>query len=232
VSEASGSNLRGRLVVVTGGAGALGGAVVAAFARAGAVVHVPVHGAQPASGPSGVTYTGGVNLTDEAAVTAFYAGLPAPLWASVHLAGGFAMSPIAETTLADLRGQLDLNLVTTFLCCREAVRRMRQRGDGAGGRIVNVAARTALRPEAGKIAYGVAKAGVVSLTAALGEELRAEEIAVNAVAPGTIDTPANRAAMPGADRSSWVKPEALAALILTLVSPDLGAATGATIPAF
>jgi len=191
-----------------------------------------VHAAPPASGEPGVTYTGGVNLTDEAAVTAFYANLPDPLWASVHLAGGFAMSAIAETTLAELRGQLDLNLVTTFLCCREAVRRMRQRGDGAGGRIVNVAARTALRPEAGKIAYGVAKAGVVSLTAALGEELRADGIAVNAVAPGTIDTPANRAAMPGADPSSWVKPEALAALILTLASPDLGAATGATIPAF
>jgi len=232
VSAASGSNLQGRLVVVTGGAGALGGAVVAAFARAGAVVHVPVHGKPPEPGEPAVTYTGGVNLTEEAAVEAFYAGLGAPLWGSVHLAGGFAMSPIAEIKLADLRGQLDLNLVTTFLCCREAVRRMRARGDGAGGRIVNVAARTALRPEAGKIAYGVAKAGVVSLTAALGEELRPEGIAVNAVAPGTIDTPANRAAMPGADRSGWVKPEALAALILTLTSPDLGAATGAAIPAF
>jgi len=232
VSDASVSTLRGRLVVVTGGAGALGGAVVAAFARAAAVVQVPVRGAPPASGQPGVAYTRGVDLTDEAAVAAFYAGLPAPLWASVHLAGGFAMSPIAETKLADLRGQLDLNLVTTFLCCREAVRCMRQRGDGAGGRIVNVAARTALRPEAGKISYGVAKAGVVSLTAALGEELRPEGIAVNAVAPGTIDTPANRAAMPGADRAGWIAPDALAALIVTLTSPDLGAATGATIPAF
>ena len=224
--------MQGRLVVVTGGAGALGGSVVAAFVRAGAVVHVPVHGRPPEPGERGVTYTAGVNLTEEGAVEAFYAGLGAPLWASVHLAGGFAMSPIAETKLADLRGQLDLNLVTTFLCCREAARRMRARGDGAGGRIVNVAARTALRPEAGKIAYGVAKAGVVSLTAALGEELRAEGIAVNAVAPGTIDTPANRTAMPDADRSGWVSPEALATLILTLTSPELGAVTGATIPAF
>lgn len=226
------SNLSGRLVVVTGGAGALGSSVVAAFVRAGAVVHVPVHGPAPAPGTPGVTYAAGVNLTDEAAVVAFYAGLPGALWASVHLAGGFAMSAIADTRLADLRAQLDLNLVTTFLCCREAVRRIRQRGDGAGGRIVNVAARTALRPEAHKIAYGAAKAAVVSMTAALGDELRAEGVAVNAVAPGTIDTPANRAAMPDADRSGWVAPDALAALILTLTSPDLGPATGATIPVF
>ena len=150
----------------------------------------------------------------------------------MHLAGGFAMAGITETRLADLRAQLDLNLVTTFLCCREAVRKFRRRADAAGGRIVNVAARTALRPEGGKVAYGAAKAGVVSLTAALAEELRAERIVVTAVAPGTLDTPANRAAMPGIDPGAFVKTEALAALILLLASDELGAASGAIIPAY
>ena len=92
------------------------------------------------------------------------------------------MAPLTETSLADLRAQLDINLVTTFLCCREAVRRLRRRGDGEGGRLVNVASRAALQPEKGKVAYSVAKAGVVALTTSLAEELRAEGIAVNAVA--------------------------------------------------
>ncbi len=124
--------MEGRQVVVTGGAGALGRAVVEAFVAAGAVVHVPVRGKPPADGLAGVNYVPGVDLTDEAAVVAFYSGLPEALWASVHVAGGFGMAGITQTTLADLRAQLDVNLVSAFLCCREAVRRFRAR-PGAGG---------------------------------------------------------------------------------------------------
>src|SRR4051812_38168333 len=93
------SALRGRHVVVTGGAGALGAEVVAAFRRAGAVVHVPVRGARApaelAALPE-VRVVTGVELTDDAVVTAFYAGLPGDLWASVHVAGGFTMGGIGE----------------------------------------------------------------------------------------------------------------------------------------
>jgi NAD(P)-dependent dehydrogenase (short-subunit alcohol dehydrogenase family) len=223
---------------VTGGAGALGAAVVTAFADAGAVVHVPVRGASvPAAGADlRVQMVGGIDLTDEAAVTAFYAALPDELWASVHLAGGFAMAPLAETSLADLRGQLDINLVTTFLCCREAVRRFRRRGAGQGqadlGRLVNVASRAALQPEKGKAAYSVAKAGVVSLTTSLAEELRAEGIAVNAVAPGIIDTAANRAAMPGADATRFVPPAQIADVIVYLASPASRVVSGAIVPVY
>jgi NAD(P)-dependent dehydrogenase (short-subunit alcohol dehydrogenase family) len=230
--------LDGRNVVITGGAGALGRAVVAAFRDAGAVCHVPVRGEAPAPEHPGVRYVGGVDLTRESAVTSFYAHAPEDLWASVHLAGGFAMSGIAETSLADFRFQLDLNLTTTFLCCREAVRRFRARprgggnSGGGGGRIVNVASRAALggAPRKGKAAYSVAKAGVVSLTGALAEELEAEGILVNAVAPGTIDTPANRAAMPASAVAQMVAPEAIARVILWLASPENTVASGAVVP--
>jgi NAD(P)-dependent dehydrogenase (short-subunit alcohol dehydrogenase family) len=219
---------------VAGGAGALGTSVVAAFADAGAMVHVPVRGpSKPAAGADlRVHVVGGVDLTDEAAVVAFYAGLPDALWASVHLAGGFAMAPLTETSLGDLRAQLDINLVTTFLCCREAVRRIRRRGDREGGQLVNVASRAALQPEKGKAAYSAAKAGVVSLTTSLAEELRAEGIAVNAVAPGTIDTPANRAAMPGADATRFVPPAQIADVIVYLASPANRLVSGAIVPVY
>ena len=219
---------------MTGGAGALGTSVVAAFADAGAVVHVPVRGpSNPAGGADLRVHTvGGVDLTDEAAVVEFYAGLPDALWASVHLAGGFAMAPLTETSLADLRAQLDINLVTTFLCCREAVRRFRRRGTGEGGRLVNVASRAALQPEKGKAAYSAAKAGVVSLTTSLAEELRAEGIAVNDVAPGTIDTAANRAAMPGADATRFVPAPQIADVIVYLASPANRVVSGAIVPVY
>jgi NAD(P)-dependent dehydrogenase (short-subunit alcohol dehydrogenase family) len=167
----------------------------------------------------------GVDLTDEAAVESFYRGLPA-LWASVHLAGGFAAAPLLQTRLADLRGQLDVNLVTAFLCCREAVRKM---GNG-GGRIVNVSSRAVLVPAGGSLAYTASKGALTSFTAALAEEVRGQGILVNAVAPSTIDTPANRAAMPAADHSRWAEPADIARTILWLASPANALTWGSVIP--
>jgi NAD(P)-dependent dehydrogenase (short-subunit alcohol dehydrogenase family) len=211
-------------VVITGGRGGLGGAVVEAFVAAGATCHLPERG--PASPRPGVQVIPGVDLTSEEAVHALYQGLP-PLWASVHLAGGYAGAPFVETALADLRAQLEINLVTAFLCCREAARQMT-----SGGRIVNVASRAALEPSGGSIAYTVSKAAVVGLTRSLAEELREKRILVNAVAPATIDTPANRAAMPKADPGRWTKPAELAKLILWLASPDNSVTSGAVLPAY
>jgi len=219
-------------VVISGGTGALGRSVVEAFADAGAVVHVPVRGKPPVDGIAGVRYVAGVDLSDEAAVVAFYAGLPDTLWASIHLAGGFAMADIAETMLQDLRAQLDMNLVSAFLCCREAVRRFRLRPDGNGGRIVNVASRAALQPGGGKIAYTLAKTGVVALTQALAAEVKDEGILVNAIAPGTIDTAANRAAMADADAGRFVAPADVAAVILWLASPANRVGSGAVVPVY
>jgi NAD(P)-dependent dehydrogenase (short-subunit alcohol dehydrogenase family) len=138
-------------IVVTGGTGALGTAVVGRLRSAGAVCHVtnPVaagldHYAH--SGGLGVYVTSGVDLADEAAVTRFYAGLP-PLWASIHLAGGFAMAPVAETKAADFEAQFRLNALSCFLRSRAAIAAFRARsapgrpGGATGGRVVNVAAR-------------------------------------------------------------------------------------------
>src|ERR1700730_9630304 len=172
-------------VVVTGGTGALGSAVVAALVEAGAVCHVPHLAAAdaehfPLRGHAKVKLVPGIDLTDETAVARLYGGVSA-LWASIHLAGGFAMTDVAKTPQAELMKQIDLNLVTAFLSCRAAVNAM-TRG-GQGGRIVNVAARPALewRSGAGMTAYTASKAAVAALTVALAEEVVKAGILVNAV---------------------------------------------------
>jgi NAD(P)-dependent dehydrogenase (short-subunit alcohol dehydrogenase family) len=216
-------------VVITGGDGALGHAVVDAFRGAGAVCHLPVLESAASSAP-GVHRTGPVDLTDERAVEAYYAGLP-PLAASVHLAGGYAGAPVVETSLGDLDRMLRLNLATAFLCCREAVKAMRKAGSGVG-RIVNVGARVSEMPIAGAAAYTVSKAGVAALTRALALEVKGDGILVNAVLPSIIDTPANRAAMPQADHARWPRPEEIARAVLWLASEENRLTSGALIPVY
>ncbi len=218
----------GRHVVITGGDGALGQAVVQAFLDAGASCHLPVFGEAPTQAAAGTHITGKVDLTNQVAVVEYYAGLP-PLFASVHLAGGFKSKPIAETSRADLEQQLALNLLTAFLCCREAVKAFRKSG---GGRIVNVAARVIEQPAPEMVAYAISKAGVAGLTRALAVEVRGEGILVNAVLPSIIDTPANRAAMPDAKTERWPKPAQLARTILWLASPENQLTSGALIPVY
>jgi NAD(P)-dependent dehydrogenase (short-subunit alcohol dehydrogenase family) len=229
-------DFRDRHVVVTGGTGALGAAVVAALVEAGAVCHVPYLVAAeaehfPLRDHTTVKLVAGIDLTDESAVAHLYGGVPA-LWASIHLAGGFAMAAVAKTTKAELKKQIDLNLVTAFLSCAAAVNAIAR--TGAGGRIVNVAARPALewRSGAGMAAYTASKAAVAALTAALAEEVAKSGILVNAVAPSIMDTPANRAAMPQADYSAWPKVEEVAATILFLASPDNKVTRGGVVPVY
>jgi NAD(P)-dependent dehydrogenase (short-subunit alcohol dehydrogenase family) len=229
-------NFRDRHVVVTGGTGALGGAVVGALLDTGAVCHVPyLHEAEAAHfahrGHARVTLVAGSDLADETAVARLYDGLPS-LWGSIHLAGGFAFGPIAETNKAALMRQMEMNLVTSFLCCRAAVHVMRN--GGQGGRIVNVAARPALewRLGANMTAYTASKAAVAALTAALAEEVAKENILVNAVAPSIMDTPTNRKDMPKADHTAWPKVEEVAASILFLASPDNKVTRGGVVPVY
>jgi NAD(P)-dependent dehydrogenase (short-subunit alcohol dehydrogenase family) len=152
-------------------------------------------------------------------------------WASIHIAGGFAMGAVADTGKAALLAQLDTNLISCFLCCRAAVNAMRAAG---GGRIVNVAARPALewRTGAGMAAYTIAKTGVAALTVALAEEVAKAGILVNAVAPSIMDTPGNRAAMPKANFDAWPKVEDVAATILFLASPHNKVTRGAIVPVY
>ena len=233
----------GSHIVVTGGTGALGRAVIAALRAAGAVCHVPnliaseLDGFPHLSDP-GVHIARDVDVAEETAVRRFYQSLP-PLWASVHLAGGFAMAPIAEMSAADFIAQFRINALSCFLCSAAAVAAFRARqepGPGGlpGGRIVNVAARPALEPRlgAGMIAYTASKSAVAALTQALAQETTDEQIWVNAVAPSVLDTPANRVAMPDADHRRWVSPADLAEVITFLASPGNRVTRGAVIPVY
>jgi NAD(P)-dependent dehydrogenase (short-subunit alcohol dehydrogenase family) len=227
-------DFRNRHVVVTGGAGALGTAVVARLIETGAVCHVPcLNEAEVARfrlrdhKQVAVTVTG--SLTDEAAIEKLYGGVT-PLWASIHTVGGFAASALRDTDLATIRQQIEMNLISCILCCRAAVRSM----TGTGGRIVNVAARPGLewRTGAGMTAYTAGKAGVAALTAALAEEVAKDNILVNAVAPSIMDTPVNRQAIPKADYALWPKVEEVAATIAFLASPENLVTRGAIVPVY
>ena len=223
----------GKSVVVTGGTGALGAAVVDAVVREGGRAFVPVHRRKesPQTGHEGaVEFVEGVDLTDEQSVASFYAKVGA-IWASVHTAGGFAMGPIDRTTKADFMKMIETNAVSAFLCCREAVRKMRE--GGAGGRIVNVAAKAGVQPVGGMGAYVMSKAAVVALTQSLAEEVAGEGIWVNAVLPSVMDTPANRSSFPpGTDFTRWPKVEEVAATIAFLASPQNLVTRGALVPVY
>src|SRR6516162_5998597 len=119
---------RDRHVVVTGGTGALGTAVVGALIEAGAICHVPYVNSAEAErfawrNHSKVKLVADIELTQEAAVARLYGGVP-QLWASIQIAGGFAMAPVTKTTKPDLMRQIDMNFVTAFLCCHAAVNAM------------------------------------------------------------------------------------------------------------
>lgn len=225
-------------VVVTGGTGVLGTAVVQLLLARGATCYIPAldqsevnrfvarRDIKPANARLFIRQP--VDLRKEDEVEAYYSNLP-PLWASIHCAGGFAMSAMADTSLQDLRHMLDMNTVSAFLCCREAAKTMH-----GPGRLVNIAARPALeaRGGAGMVAYTLSKAAVGALTESLAEELAERKIWVNAVAPSIMDTPANRAAMPDADHGIWPRVEEVAETILFLASPNNRVTRGALTPVY
>ena len=225
-------NLSGREAVVTGGTGALGSAVVGRLLEAGATVHIPVYAARelehfPHRDNASVRLHEGLDLTQEDDVTRLF-GATSSLYASIHVAGGFAMGPIASTGLDVWDHLMRMNATTCFLSCREAVKAMGERE----GRIVNVAARPALVPTPQMAAYAASKAAVAALTLSLAEELAESSIWVNAVVPSIIDTDANRAAMPDADHTAWPKPEEIAETIAFLASPNNAVTRGALVPVY
>src|SRR5262249_47070662 len=163
-----------RRVIVTGGTGALGSAVVGALIQAGATCYVPWrHEGEAQQFPyrehKQIKLFGSINLIDESAVKQLFDEVTS-LWASIHVAGGFAMAPVAETGKSDLMHLINMNLVGCFLCCSAAVNSISR--SGQGGRIVNVAARHALegRGGAGLVGYSASKAGVAARAGALSEE--------------------------------------------------------------
>lgn len=226
--------LTGLNVVVTGGTGALGSAVTDQLLSQGASIHIPVFNASEVARFAHNTHKNvhlvpQMDLTDEALVERFYQGV-GTVWASIHIAGGFDMSPVLETSADAFDHQMSMNARTCFVCSREAIRHM----EGSGGRIVNVSARPGVEPRegAGMVAYATSKAAVAAMTQAMGEEFAAQGIWVNAVAPSILDTAANRASMPDADHDAWPKVEAVAQTIVHLASPENGATRCAVVPVY
>jgi NAD(P)-dependent dehydrogenase (short-subunit alcohol dehydrogenase family) len=193
-------------VAVTGAAGALGRAVVEAFARAGWDV-------------KGLTRRDADLLDAEATAAALRA--LGRLDALVCCAGGYSEAPVHALEPAEFRRLFDLNVMTAFHAIRAALPLL----DGRGA-IVTVASRAAAAGEPGLAAYTASKAALLRLT----ETVAAENpgIRCNAVLPGIIDTPQNRADMPDADRSAWVPPAKIAGVILFLCTDDT--ISGAGIP--
>lgn len=227
-------DFRDRHVVITGGTGALGTAVTGALLDRGAICHIPMHGSDDAGSYAHATHERvrlypSIDLSDQDQTDSFYVKVGS-LWASIHLAGGFAAKRLKDSGKSDLMAQLDTNLVSCVLCCRAALESF----GTDGGRIVNVAARPALEPRtgAGMTAYTIAKSGVAALTAALAEEVIKDGVVVNAVAPSIMDTPSNRKAMPKADHALWPKVEQVAATILFLASPENTVTRGAIVPVY
>jgi NAD(P)-dependent dehydrogenase (short-subunit alcohol dehydrogenase family) len=214
-------------VLITGAAGALGRSVVRQVAGAGervlAVGDREGLADLAAAAPPGAVEIRKADLTVTAEVDALFAEAPS---AVIHTVGGFRFGRLAEMTDDDWSFLLKVNLETTFRVCRAAARAF---ASAQGGSLVAVAAPAGLLGEAGLGAYSATKAGVLRLVESLARELAPVGARANAVLPGTMDTAANRAAMPGADPRQWVSTEAVAAVIHFLTTPAAAAVNGAAV---
>ena len=211
-------------VLVAGGTGALGSAVVRDLTSSGYdVTALDRHG-----DVEGVN-TVHADLLDPAATAEAVAAVD-ELEAVVNLVGGFAMGPkVGDSELEDFEKMLRLNLVPAFNLARAAMPRLAAAG---GGAFVCVGAKAALAPFSGAAGYVNAKAGVITFVKALDAEYRDAGVRCNAVLPSIIDTPANREAMPSSDRDGWAAPEQIARVIRFLVSPDSEVTSGAAVPVY
>ncbi len=230
--------MKGRVVIVTGGTGALGRAVTKEFLGAGSKLAVPYIVDEEVDllkrevgSQINDVFLSKVDVFQWSQIKEFTSSIhnkEGRIDALVNLVGGYFGGPrIHETEQRDWDRMMNLNLKSHFLSCKATLPFMSQQ---KYGRIVNVASESALRGEATLGVYSVSKSGVVRLTETISDEYRMEGITANCVLPRIIDTPANRQAMPDADFSSWPKPSEVAKLILFLASDDAGAITGASIP--
>lgn len=229
--------MKGKTVLLTGGTGGLGrGVTPEVIAQGAASITIPYHSPKSAEqlkgqiSPADLSRIRLVNadLTDEKSVAALFDRMDR-VDVLIHLVGGFAMGKVHEYSYDNWRKDFDLNLHTTFLTCRYALRRMLEQGYG---RIVTVGSRGAVQPGAQLAAYCASKAGVVALTKTIAEETKGTNITANAVLPSVIDTPANREAMGSDSADQWVKPQSLAKTICFLASEQAGDVRGAAVPVY
>jgi NAD(P)-dependent dehydrogenase (short-subunit alcohol dehydrogenase family) len=229
-----------RVVVVTGAAGNLGNATVEAFLAAGARL-VPVdrsaerlRGIFPElAGSPDHLLAGDVDLTQPEPVGEVVQDVMARFGridVLVNTVGGYrAGQPLHETPLDTLDFMFNLNARTVYIMSQAVIPHMLEQG---AGKIISVAARNGLAGGKNAAAYSASKAAVIRLTESMAAELKRAGINVNCIMPGTIDTPQNREAMPNADHSQWVPPEALADVILFLASDAARAVVGAAVPVY
>ena len=226
--------MKDRIVIVTGAFGALGRVVADTLEAQGArVVRVDATPATPQfllDRAEGGRAMPGIDLTDYAATQAMAARVVAregAIDALVNIAGGFRWETVEAGDPATWDLMHALNLKTALHASKACLPHLLAR-DGA--RIVNVGAAAAAKAGGGMGAYAASKSAVLRLTEALAEETKERGLNVNAVLPGIIDTPANRADMPAADTSRWVTPQALADVVAFLLSDTARAITGVGIP--
>lgn len=233
------TQFKDKVVMVTGAAGNLGSAVTRAFEAAGAKLALIdrhpelLEEAFPELVKTDRFLTEDADLTKEEAVTAVVQKIVdkfGRIDVLVHTVGGFFSGPpLHETPLEKLDFMLLLNAKTTFITNQAVLRKMVPQGSG---KIINIAAKPALQGNKNMSAYSAAKAAVLRLTESAAAEVKTHGINVNAILPGTIDTPQNREAMPKANTDNWVQPESLADVILFLASDAARDIHGAAIPVY
>jgi NAD(P)-dependent dehydrogenase (short-subunit alcohol dehydrogenase family) len=221
-----------RSVLITGGTGGLGGAVVAAFLEEGWRVVAPLRDAGAALPDAAVPVP--ADVTDPAAVARAAAAAAgddgAPLRAVVNLVGGYAGGGrVDEAPFEQVERLFAVNLRTTYLVTQATLPHLVAAG---GGAVVCVSARAAVAPFPGAAGYAVSKAAVLAFSNAVAIEYKNDRVRCNAVLPSVIDTPANRAAQPDADHSRWVPPAELATVIRFLAGPESTPISGAAIPVY
>jgi NAD(P)-dependent dehydrogenase (short-subunit alcohol dehydrogenase family) len=220
--------MQGRVIAVTGGFGSLGRAVVEGARMAGASVAAIDFAAAPAADDD-VLRIGAVDLADPGAAEQAFAKVLARfgrLDALVNVAGGFRWQTLADGPFNGWEQLFRMNVVTAASASKAALPHLVASGRGA---IVNIGANGAVKAAAGMGPYAASKAGVHRLTESLAEEWKGK-VRVNAILPSILDTPANRADMPGADPATWVSLAEAAATILFLASDAASAVTGALLP--
>jgi NAD(P)-dependent dehydrogenase (short-subunit alcohol dehydrogenase family) len=223
-------------VLVSGGTGALGRAVLRELLDSGArvistwIAEREVEAVREELGePANLELVQADLSSDEGSASAVEAASAGSLAGLVNLAGGFASGGrLHEAPPEEFERQLELNLLTAMRLTRAALPKLVE----GGGSVVCVGTKAAPEPFSGASGYVVSKAAVLALVRTLAIEYRDDGVRVNAILPSVIDTPANRSSMPDADHSTWVPPAEIASVIRFLISDDSAPISGALIPVY
>jgi NAD(P)-dependent dehydrogenase (short-subunit alcohol dehydrogenase family) len=223
--------MKDRVVLITGAKGGLGSFVTNTFLDAGAFVVGTSRSVSQSDFPIATFLAESVDFTKPADVNKLVEKIVSQfgrLDILVHVLGGFAGGKtVAETDDATWEQMRDLNLNSAFYVLRAAIPHLRKSGSG---RVIAIGSLTATEPHAGLAAYVTFKSALAMLVRSVAVENKGAGVTANVILPGTMDTPANRKAMPTADFTKWLQPQDVANLALWLADTNAGHITGAVIP--